>query len=71
MSAAKDYGKVRKEAIRQGWRVEATSDGEMFYSPDGSSKAAWHAAHASSDPNALKAHIRTMKKGGLRWPPPK
>ena len=55
----KVYAKVREEAVEQGWRVEPTADGEMFFSPDGVSKAAWHTGHASSDPNALKAHIRT------------
>jgi hypothetical protein len=69
--ASKEYAKVRKEAEKQGWRVESTADGEMFFSPDGVSKAAWHHAHGSSDPNALKAHIRNMKRGGFRWPPPK
>lgn len=65
------YAKVRKEAIRQGWRVQPTANGEMFFSPDDVSKAAWHTAHGSSDPNAVNSLIRNMKKGGFRWPPPK
>ncbi|MGH2596836.1 MAG: hypothetical protein ACRDH7_12840 [Actinomycetota bacterium] len=71
MPTDKEFVKVRKEAERQGWRVEPTADGEMFFSPDGTTMAAWHTGHASSDPNALKAHIRNLKKGGFRWPPTK
>lgn len=67
----KDYPKVRREAERQGWRVEPTSNGEMFYSPNGVDKAAWHTPHVSSSPRALDHLVRQLGKGGFRWPPPK
>jgi hypothetical protein len=60
----KDFPKVRKAARRQGWHVEATSDGEMFYSPDGRSKALWH--HTPSDRNAMKAFRAPTQEGRLR-----
>lgn len=63
-----DYPKVRRAAVKQGWRVERTAQGEMFYSPDGRSQALWHTAHASSDRHALDAHVRRLRKGGFRWP---
>ncbi len=63
----KDFSEVRKAAKRQGWDVRPTSDGEMFYSPDGKSKALWH--HTPSDRNALKVFVRQLKRGGFIWPP--
>ncbi len=65
----RDYPKVRKAARKQGWRVEATTEGEMLYAPDGQSKIVWHTAHASSDPHALDSLVREMRKSGFRWPP--
>ncbi len=59
----KDFPKVRRAARRQVWIVEATSDGEMFYSPDGRSKALWH--HTPSDRNALKAFRAPAEEGRL------
>ena len=62
----KDYRKVRKSARKQGWIVEPTSSGEMFFSPDGQKQVVWHTAHASSDPHALDAFVRELRKGGYR-----
>lgn len=62
-----DYRKIRKAAIDQGWRVLPTRSGEMFYSPDGISKALWH--HTPSDQRAVKNFLAELKRGGLRWLP--
>lgn len=62
----KHYRKIRKQATRQGWNVNQTSEGEMFLSPDGVTRVAWHMAHASSDPHALDAFVRQLRKGGYR-----
>ena len=51
--------------MKQGWRIERTVHGEMFLSPDGSSKVAWHRAHASSDPHALDGSIQELRKAGF------
>lgn len=67
----KDFPKVRKAASRQGWVPEPTADGEMFYAPDGSTKVAWHHAHASSDPHALDAFVRRLRATGLFVYPPR
>lgn len=67
----REFPKIRKAAKRQGWVIRQTRDGEMFYSPDGTTKVAWHAAHGSSDPHALEAFVRQLKKGGFWLPPGK
>jgi len=68
----KEYPKVRREAIRQGWLVERTRQGEMFLSPDGRTAIAWHRAHRSSDPHALDSLVRALRRTGLfTWPPPR
>ena len=64
----KDYRRVKKAAIRQGWRIKPVADGEMFYSPNDAVQALWHTAHSSSDPKALDAHVRRLRRGGFRWP---
>jgi hypothetical protein len=63
------YEEIRSEAIKQGWRIEPKRHGEMFLSPDGRSTAMWHRLHRSSDPNALKALVRDLRRGGFMWPP--
>jgi hypothetical protein len=60
----KDFPKVRKAAMKQGWISERTAAGEVFYAPDGSTKVAWHSAHASSDPHALDAFVRRLRATG-------
>jgi hypothetical protein len=65
----KEYPKVRKAAIRQGWRPKPTKDGEMLLSPDGVTKAHWH--KTPSDHRALDNFMRDLRKGGFKWPPPK
>jgi hypothetical protein len=65
----RDYPHVRRAAVRQGWLVHPTKHGERFLSPDGRTTAGWHTTHASSDPHALDALIRQLRKGGFRWPP--
>lgn len=64
-----DYPKVRKAATKQGWSVESKADGEMFFSPDGVSKAHW--LFTPSDRNAIKSFMRDLKRGGFIWPPSK
>jgi hypothetical protein len=61
-----DYRKIRKAALGQGWRIEGTKAGEMFYSPDGKTKALWH--FTPSDPRAMKNFLSVLKSGGLEWP---
>ena len=64
----KDYPKVRREALKQGWTLEQTKSGERFLSPDGTTTAGWHEGHRSSGPHALDAFVRQLRKGGFRWP---
>lgn len=61
-----DYPMVRREALRQGWRIVPKKSGEMFLSPDGERKAMWH--FTPSDRNALKKFIRILQGGGFPWP---
>ena len=65
------WAKVRREAERQGWVVEPTSDGFVLKAPDGKSQVFMHALHASSDPHALARTARRMRGYGFLWPPPK
>lgn len=66
----KQYPKVRREAIRQGWLVTPTRHGEMFRSPDGRTAIAWHRVHRSSDPHALDALLRALQRTRqFSWPP--
>jgi hypothetical protein len=67
----RDYPKVRRAAQKQGWRPIPTAKGEMLLAPDGLTKVTWHRAHRSSDPSALDALVRDMKRAGFRWPPPR
>ncbi|HET7234975.1 MAG TPA: hypothetical protein VFK59_00920 [Actinomycetota bacterium] len=61
----KDYPKVRREALRQGWRVIPIANGELFLAPDGVGKATWHRRHASSHPHALDDLVRRLKQAGF------
>lgn len=61
----REYKKVRKAALAQGWTVRDTKKGEIFFSPDGKSIAPWHRAHASSNPHALDSFIRRLEAGGF------
>ena len=65
----RDYPKVRREAVRQGWRVESKRNGELFLAPDGRGKAMWH--FTPSDHRALNNLVRHLKASGFVWPPPK
>lgn len=62
----KEFRKVRRQAVKQGWTLTPTAQGEMFLSPDDQMQVAWHVAHASSDPHALDAFVRQLRKGGFR-----
>jgi hypothetical protein len=64
-----DFRKIRKEALKQGWVPEPISSGEMFYSPNGVDKVAWH--NTPSDVRAVRNFLSELKKGGFIWPPPK
>lgn len=63
------YRKVRREAIRQGWRVEPIRSGEMFFSPDGVHMATWHSTPSAR--NALNRFVGELRRGGFVWPPPR
>ena len=63
----KDYPKVRRAAIKQGWRCVATKYGEMLLSPDGTYGQAIDRLHRSSDQHALDRIVRDMRRHGFVW----
>ena len=68
----REYPRVRREALRQGWDVRPTRHGERFRPPDGSTVLVWHRAHRSSDPHALDALVRDLRRtGSFEWPAPR
>lgn len=65
-SAKKDFKEVRREAERQGWRVELTPGGHWrLYAPDG--KNIVHAAQTPSDHRNLANVIAQMRRYGFKW----
>lgn len=64
----RDYLKVRREALRQGWRISSIKSGEMFLSPNGIHAATWH--RTPSAQNAIKRFVDQLRRGGFVWPPP-
>jgi len=64
----KDYPKVRKAALKQDWRVESVAQGEMFFSPEGSTTVTWHRQHRSSSPYALDRFVRELRRSGFKYP---
>ena len=65
----RDYLKVRREALRQGWRISKIKSGEKLLSPDGIHSATWH--RTPSAKNAIKSFVNDLRRGGFVWPPPK
>jgi hypothetical protein len=63
----RDYLKIRREALRQGWRARAIKSGEMLLSPDGIHAATWHRTPSAQD--AIKRFVRELRLGGFVWPP--
>jgi len=64
------YKEIRRAAEQQGWRVEATKAGEMFYPPDTLKPPV--AAHGTpSDHRAIRNFLSRMRRSGLIWPPPR
>ena len=64
----RDYLKVRREALRQGWRIVTIKSGERLLSPDGIHSATWH--RTPSKQNAMNRFIDDLRRGGFVWPPP-
>lgn len=64
-----NYRDIAKAAKKQGWRVEPTRSGEMWFSPNGVDKVTWH--KTPSDARAVRNFLAEMKRGGLIYPPPK
>ena len=61
-----DFRDIRRAALAQGWRVEQTKKGEMFFSPDGRTIVVWHAT--PSDRRAVRNFLARMRSGGLEYP---
>ena len=64
----RDYLKVRREALRQGWRIVSIKSGERLLSPDGLHSATWH--KTPSKQNAMRRFVGDLRRGGFEWPPP-
>lgn len=66
MAQDKDFKKVRKEAVKQGWRVEMTKNGHWrLYAPGGENTV--HAPGTPSDHRGLKNTIAQMRRYGFKW----
>jgi hypothetical protein len=68
---SKDWDRLRKAAMEQGWRSKPTKKGELLIPPDPAKDAV--ALHGTpSDQRAFMNHLAEMKRQGLVWPwPPK
>lgn len=65
-SVQKEMKEIRREAERQGWRVEATKKGHIrFYAPDGTNIV--HAAGTPSDRRSIDNLIAQLRRYGFRW----
>ena len=63
----KDYKKLIKRAVDQGWRVEYRKSGKaMLFPPDGSSPVVIHGTN--SDRRALANTVKKMTARGYREP---
>jgi hypothetical protein len=54
-------------AQEQGWRVEDTKSGVMFYPADPSLEQVL--AHRQTPEHSLKKTLSQLRRRGLRWPP--
>ena len=63
-----NFRTVRKAAEEQGWRIEDTTDGYMFYPPDPQQGPVLF--HRNPGEHAVKKNLSLMKRRGLIWPPP-
>ena len=61
----KEWPKVRKAAVQQGWTLVSTKKGEQLRSPDGTGMVTLDQMHGSSDPHALDQTVRRMRKHGF------
>jgi predicted RNA binding protein YcfA (HicA-like mRNA interferase family) len=68
---AKDFKGIRKEAERQGWRVEVTKGGHWRFVPPDPTKPMVVTSSTPSDHRTLDNFIGRLRKSGFRWPPPR
>lgn len=55
-----------KGARKQGWRVEETKSGFMFYPADPTRKPVL--AHRDTPEYSLKKTLSQLRQGGFQWP---
>lgn len=55
-------------AKQQGWLVEGTKSGVMFYPPDPTQRPVL--AHRQAPEYSLKKTVSQLRRSGLQWPPP-
>lgn len=67
----RQWKKVRREAERQGWRVEPTTNGFQLMSPNGEAIVTMDRLHKPSSPWALTHTVKNMRRHGFVWPPAK
>lgn len=66
----RDWERIRKAAIEQGWRSKPTKKGEFLIPPDEGREVV--AVHGTpSDRRAIQNHLAEMKRQGLIWPWPR
>lgn len=65
----KDWKKVRKAALDQGWTAKSIKDGEMLFPPD-KSKSPVTVHGTPSDRRAFANTLAEMRRQGLVWPWP-
>lgn len=62
-----DVRDIIREAWSQGWRVEETADGWMFYPADKTKRPiSWH--KTPSDQRAYRNFKSLMRQAGFKWP---
>jgi predicted RNA binding protein YcfA (HicA-like mRNA interferase family) len=64
---SKDFKDVRKEAERQGWKVEQTRGSHWRFIPPDVTKDIVHASGTPSDRRSLDNFIAQLRRSGFRW----
>jgi hypothetical protein len=62
----KEYRKVVKEALRQGWRLEETKKGFRLLAPNGVGSVVFDTTESDTS-RAVKATISRMRPHGFVW----
>lgn len=63
----KDITAIRRELVKQGWRLDDSGKHTKAYSPDGITVVTM--SKTASDHRAIDNSLRYLRKGGFVWPP--